>query len=132
MQIILSIQPQFVEKIFAGEKTFEFRKSVPAAVRSVIVYASRPVQRVVGAFAVKRVLQSSPDGLWNMTKHGAGVGKSFYDAYFAGKQTAYAIEIGAVKRFTEPRALSAYNIKIPPQSYCIYRMPHDAPNGCTQ
>lgn len=47
MKILLSIKPEFADKIFEGTKQFEFRKSIfkDKTVRKVVVYASSPIQK---------------------------------------------------------------------------------------
>ena len=61
MNALLSIKPEFVEKIFSGEKRFEFRKSAfRQDISCVIVYATSPVRRIVGEFEVEEILQAPP------------------------------------------------------------------------
>ena len=52
MRVLLSIKPEFAEKIFAGTKKYEFRKSIfkNANVKRIVVYASYPVQMVICEF----------------------------------------------------------------------------------
>lgn len=103
MNALLSIKPEFVEKIFSGEKRFEFRKSVfRQNISYVIVYASSPICRIVGEFEVEDVLQAPPRQLWQKTKDAAGVSKSFFFNYFSGKKYAVAIKIGKLKRYEKP------------------------------
>ena len=52
MKVVLSIKPEFANKIFDGSKKFEFRKVIfkNEKIKTVIVYASSPVQKVIGGF----------------------------------------------------------------------------------
>ena len=51
MNVILSIKPEFVEKIFSGEKQYEYRKILfKQKVDTVYIYASRPISKIVGEF----------------------------------------------------------------------------------
>lgn len=54
MKILISIKPQFVDKIRRGEKKFEFRRVLPKhqEVDTIIVYASKPVGKVVGEMII--------------------------------------------------------------------------------
>ena len=46
MKVLLSIKPEFANKIFEGTKRFEFRKSIfKKEVKTVVVYASSPLQQ---------------------------------------------------------------------------------------
>ncbi len=63
--IILSINPEFVQKIFSGEKKFEFRTLLPKkSIKKVIIYATYPISKVVGEFDVAKVLEMEPQKLW--------------------------------------------------------------------
>ena len=57
MKILLSIKPEFAEKILDGTKKFEFRRRVHTRpeVKSVIIYATMPVGRVIGEFSIERI-----------------------------------------------------------------------------
>ena len=53
MNVILSIKPEFVEKIFSGEKQYEYRKVLfKQKVDTVYIYASRPISKIVGEFKI--------------------------------------------------------------------------------
>lgn len=62
MKVLLSIKPEFAFKIFEGKKKFEFRKVIfkNPNVKTVVVYASSPVQRVIGEFEIDDILSSDP------------------------------------------------------------------------
>ena len=68
MKVVLSIKPEFAYKIFDGSKKFEFRKSIfkNEKVTSVIVYASSPVQQVIGEFEIEDILNYDLQTLWAM------------------------------------------------------------------
>ncbi|MBL7815635.1 MAG: ASCH domain-containing protein [Saprospiraceae bacterium] len=95
MKALLSIKPRFVEKIFNGEKKFEYRKVVFARknIKIVVVYATMPVGKIVGEFSIEEILESTPSEIWAKTKDFSGVEKSFYDDYFEGRTKAFAIKI---------------------------------------
>ena len=117
MTVLLSIKPEFAEKIFDGTKKYEFRKSIfkNADVKTVIVYASSPVQRVIGEFTIDRILNDDLSTIWNETERHAGITHDFYMSYFANKEKAYAIKIRNAKRYAYARRLSDYNIHYAPQ-----------------
>ena len=119
MTVLLSIKPEFAEKIFDGTKKYEFRKSIfkNADVKTVIVYASSPVQRVIGEFTIDRILNDDLSTIWNETERHAGITQDFYMSYFANKEKAYAIKIRNAKRYAHARRLRDYNIHYAPQSF---------------
>jgi predicted transcriptional regulator len=80
----LSIKPEFAEKIFAGLKKFEFRRVIfkSPAVTRVVVYASSPVQRIIGEFEIDEILSLKKGKLWRRTKRHSGIEKSFFTSIF--------------------------------------------------
>jgi len=120
MKVLLSIKPEFVEKIFAGTKKYEFRKSLfrRRDVKYVIIYASAPVKRVVGEFEITGILSDNVNSLWEQTKNHSGITKVFYDSYFQKKKIANAIQIGHLIKYEAPKSLSDYDIHHAPQSFC--------------
>lgn len=119
MKVLLSIKPEFAFKIFDGTKKYEFRKSIfkRKDIESVIVYASYPVQRVIGEFKIKNILNDDLETIWEKTSAYAGISKPYYDEYFANKDTAFAIQVGRCSRYRNPKHLSDFNVSCPPQSF---------------
>ena len=120
MKVLLSIRPEFVDKIFAGTKKFEFRKSLfkKSGIKHVVIYASAPIKRVVGEFEIEDILSDEIDVIWERTQKYAGITEFFYKSYFQNRKTANAIKIGRIKKFEKTKSLSDYNIKQAPQSFC--------------
>lgn len=120
MKAILSIKPEFADKILDGTKRFEFRKASFGAtqVESVLIYATRPIGKVVGEFEVECVHIDEPQRIWRKTRKFAGIEKCFFDEYFRGRSVAVAIAVGKVDRFETPRDLSSFGENITaPQSF---------------
>ena len=117
--VLLSIKPEFAEKIFDGTKKYEFRKSIfkNTDVQKVVVYASSPVQKVIGEFSIAEVLNDDIETIWKETALYAGITHDFYLSYFANKEKAYAIKIGETTRYRQARNLSDYNLSFAPQSF---------------
>lgn len=120
MKVLLSIKPEFVDRIFAGTKKYEFRKSLfkRCDVSHVIIYASAPEKRVVGEFEIEDLLSGDVNIIWEKTKNFSGITKAFYDSYFQKRTTANAIQIGHLTKYEKPKSLSDFNIKQAPQSFC--------------
>ncbi len=123
MKVLLSIKPEFAEKIFDGTKKFEFRKTIfkDTNVRKVVVYASAPVQKVIGEFAISDILNDDVDTIWKKTYRYSGISRDFYLSYFSNKEKAYAIKIGKITRYRQARDLSDYNLSFAPQSFAYLR-----------
>lgn len=119
MRVLLSIKPEFAFKIFEGKKKFEFRKVIfkNPNVKTVVVYASSPVQRVIGEFEIEDILSSDPSDIWRKTKEYSGISEDFFYEYFLDREIAHAIKIKKTKKYKHPLLLQDnYNV-VPPQSY---------------
>lgn len=122
MKVILSIKPEFVEKIFSGNKRFEFRRNIfkNRGVKTVLVYASAPVSKVVGEFEIGQIKEMDLVSLWKETKDMAGITEEYFYEYFNGKDLGFALEIKKVKRFKHARCINETYGKSAPQSFVYY------------
>jgi predicted transcriptional regulator len=119
-KVLLSIKPDFAERIFDGSKRYEFRRVLfrSESVTTVVVYASSPVKRVIGEFTVGAILRLKKQALWERTKNYAGIEKQYFDLYFAGRRTGFAIKVSCPERYPAPIELEhAFNFSQPPQSF---------------
>lgn len=120
MKILLSIKPEFAEGILNGTKRYEFRRRVHVndRVRTVVIYATLPVGKVVGEFSIGNIHAETPKELWKRTKDASGITKSFFSEYFRGRDVGYAIEVRQVKRYAKPKSLcEVLPSGVAPQSY---------------
>lgn len=123
MKVILSIKPEFAFKIFDGSKKFEFRKSIfkNDDVKSIVVYASSPVQKVIGEFEIAKIFNDDLETLWNLTKDYSGISEEFFYEYFSDKESGFAIQIKNLKKYDEPKCIRKdYNLS-PPQSFAYIK-----------
>lgn len=123
MKVLLSIKPEFAKKIFDGTKKFEFRKTIfkNKNVKKVIVYASSPVQKVIGEFEIEKIISKEIDALWIETQDYSGVSEEFFYEYFSKKEIGYAIKIKKAKKYRSPRKLQEEYGIFPPQSFTYLR-----------
>ena len=122
--ILLSIKPQFVKSIFSGSKQFEFRRRIfkDRNVKRVIIYATAPISKVVGEFEIDEIIETEIPRLWERTEKYSGIPKSYFEAYFDGLETGYALKIGKVKEYSYPLELQTdFNVKSPPQFFMYIR-----------
>jgi len=119
MRVLLSIKPEFAKLIFDGTKKFEFRKTIfkNKNIKTVVVYASSPLQKVIGEFEIEDIINDNLDLLWEKTKEHAGIDRAYFDQYFAAKNEGYAIKIKTVTKYEKYQSLKDdYNLT-PPQSF---------------
>ena len=118
-KVLLSIKPEFANKIFDGTKKYEFRKTLfkRSDVSSVLVYASSPVQRIIGEFTIDAIISGTLPAVWEIAENSAGISEDYFLSYFSNKTIAHAIKIGKVTKFKRPKTLIQYNVKNAPQSF---------------
>lgn len=122
MKVILSIKPEFANKIFDGTKLFEFRKVIfkNENVKSVLVYSSAPVQKVIGEFQIGKIIKSDLETLWSLTREYSGITEEYFYQYFGDKEFGFAIQIKNKIKFKIPKCLKEdYNL-LPPQSFAYW------------
>lgn len=121
MKVLLSIKPEFVRSMIDGNKKYEFRKKIfrNKNIDVVVVYATKPVGKVVGEFKIKDVLKDTPTEIWKKTKNESGISKNFFYSYFNDKDSAYAIEFDEFQKYDYPMDLMDLDksIKVAPQSF---------------
>ena len=106
--IIISIRPEHVDNILSGRKTVELRRRFPQVVSTggvMLIYASSPVQALVGAVQIEAVKQMTPRGLWRAFKDKACVTRDLFDAYFAGTNEGFGVVLGNFVHFDTPLKL---------------------------
>ncbi len=119
MRVLLSIKPEFAERIFDGTKKFEFRKAIfkNQEIKTIVVYASSPMQKVIGEVEIETIINDNFPSLWKKTKRYAGIKEDFFYQYFAERENGFAIKIKSFKRYKKPLCLRKdYNLT-PPQSF---------------
>lgn len=119
MKVLLSIKPEFANKIFDGSKKYEFRRSLfkNKNVDKIIVYASAPISRVIGEFDIDIVIKKDVHELWNDTKEHSGITRDFYLSYFKGKEEGFAIKVKKATRYDKDFCIQEKFGKKPPQSF---------------
>jgi predicted transcriptional regulator len=103
MKVLLSIKPEYTEKIFSGVKKYEFRRQKPRSIiERVFIYECSPSKNIVGWFTIKRILSGSPEKIWDICRSLSGIKKRKFFTYCNGKKVIYALEIDRVFQFKTP------------------------------
>lgn len=121
MKILLSIKPKYAQKIFNGEKRYEYRKRLFKRndIDSIIVYVTKPVGKVVGEFEIDEILEDNPMAIWEKTKQYSGISEKDYLKYFQDNEKGFAISIKNTTIYKRPLELTELSstIKSAPQSF---------------
>ena len=116
--ILLSIKPEYVQKILSRQKKFEYRKRLAKENISLIyLYATYPSMSVVASAEIVQRLSGSPEELWEKTKTMSGISKKDFFSYFDGCNSAFAYELDNIHIFNKPKPLSELGIQAAPQSF---------------
>ena len=126
--LLLSIRPEYAQKIINGTKTVELRR-VRTRLKAgdlVLLYISSPEKALVGSFEVEQVIEfeNSPKALkefWNEVKNKAGIEQHKFYRYYQGASVGVGIYIKKLEIF--PRRLELERLRKqlpslkPPQNY---------------
>ncbi len=115
----MAIHPVYANAILAGEKQVEFRKRRLADdISTVLIYATSPVQKVLGEFRVRETVVDSPTSIWERYGHIGTIAHDDFRDYYSESPQAVAILVESVTRYARPRALSELQPKpTVPQSF---------------
>lgn len=106
--LLLSVNPEFAEKIFDGEKTIELRRLRPRVESGdyLIIYVPTPCKSIVGVATVEQVLQARLGTLWKKVRHGCGITHTQFRSYFAGASVGYGIFLNRPAKLASSLALN--------------------------
>lgn len=123
--LLMSVRPKYVDRIFAGEKQIEIRKSFSEkwVGSKVALYASRPTKALVGQATVGSAISGHPDNIWAEFHDRAGCSREEFESYVGSVGRVWAIELVDVAPYTCRATLSQISELLqqdlrPPQSYC--------------
>lgn len=121
--LLISIHPEHLDAMRAGEKTVELRRVRPSIAPGsrVVFYETAPVAAVVAMAVVAEVFQTSPARLWRVVGDRSACTRREFFEYFGGRDIGYAIAFDSLRTLAKPvtrarlqRRLGSFH---PPQSY---------------
>ena len=121
--LLFSLKPCYADLVFKGLKKAELRRRIPCNLenRDVFVYVSGMTMALRGGFRIGQVWCGTPEEVWNEVSELGRVDKEEFDAYYAGRSIAYAIEIKNVWEYENPVDLNKLRRRfpnfVPPQSW---------------
>ena len=120
--LILPVKPVYADKILSNEKKYEFRKKVCREnIDSIYLYATSPVQGIVGEAEVLEKIIMDKAKLWKLTERQSGISTDYYEQYFQNCEIACAYKVGRVKRYDKTRNLKEMAISYVPQAFAYVR-----------
>ena len=119
--VLMSIKPCYARLIKTGEKTIELRRVAPKITSGdfIVIYESKPVQRITAICEVGTVLSMKIPELWNQVQNEVCITKNTFEEYFKGKEYGSGIRFKSVSILETSKALHELSPSLhPPQSYC--------------
>jgi len=86
-------------------------------VKRIVVYASSPVQKIIGEFEIDKIINLDLQALWDKTQQYSGITEDFFFQYFGEKEKGYAIKIKSFKKYKKPLCIRNDFNAFPPQSF---------------
>jgi predicted transcriptional regulator len=119
MRVILSINPAFAQRIYAGTKLWEVRRKIWSCpdIEEGIIYTTKPIGLLTGTFKIGRILHLSLKMLLLRTGGGAGASVESFDKLFSSLAMGYAIELLDVCHLQKYVPLLSLGIPSPPQGW---------------
>lgn len=125
--ILISLAPRHAQNIYDGTKKVELRRRTlhVNAGDVVWIYEKIPVGAITGSASITAVHVASPAKLWRQFGKVSGLSKVEFFEYFAGLETACALELTEAHRLLNPLSLAALRTAIgnfqPPQFFLRLR-----------
>jgi predicted transcriptional regulator len=120
---LFSIRPNYARAILDGSKEVEFRRQgLPDDVTHVVIYATAPVQHVLGMFEVAGIDKMTPSEAWKRHGHTGGIEKTAFEQYYTKAEHAFVIRVHNPQTFPTPFLLADLDENLrAPQSYMYLR-----------
>lgn len=123
MTILLSVKPEYSERIFSGEKKYEFRKKTPKEhFKKAFIYESTPTKHIVGWIWIRKILSGHPKEIWEKCNNHGGIEEEKFFSYCADKKVVHALEIEKYLQFDIP--IDPFDLCSdfkPPQNFKYFR-----------
>jgi predicted transcriptional regulator len=116
---LLSIHPQYANAIVDGKKRVEFRKTkFSKDIKSVVIYATNPLKKVLGYFEISYIEEANPRYLWIKHKNAGHIDYKDFNKYYSSPKYGIAIVIRSVWVLKRPVKLNALDLRLSaPQSF---------------
>lgn len=113
--ILVSIKPEFVDKIFNHTKKIELRKVSPNANPGdlMIIYSTYPEMAIVGICRIERVIRDTPVEIWKKHSDYLGIDKARFFDYYSNSTYAVGIVIDNARRLRSKIPLQSIKNRFP-------------------
>jgi predicted transcriptional regulator len=120
---VLSIKPEYATKIVDGVKKVELRRRFPYGTVTgarVYVYATAPIQAVIGYATIRKVEKSAVEKIWLVYQEVAFIDRKDFEDYYQDTDSGYVLILENPVRLKRPIGLDVLKSELsftPPQSF---------------
>lgn len=132
-RLVLSMRPEYAERVFSRRKQVEFRKKFSHKWRGckAVVYGTKPVGALMGEVTMRDITYGTPTAIWENFGSIGGCSREEFSSYADGSDGLYAIELSDVTPYIAPIGLAQVSHLInedlrPPQSFCDVKIGSDS------
>lgn len=119
---LFSIKPYYAKLILEGTKKFEFRLNrCKKAINRIVIYETSPVCKITGEVFVTRVIEDTPQVLWNIARDNAGIDYKSFMKYFKDRSSGVAYCLQRPRIYIPSISLNQISIRAVPQSFIYIR-----------
>lgn len=117
--IALAINPIYAHAILAGKKTVEFRRNgVPANIQKIVIYSTKPDQKILGYCDVTKCIIDTPEKLWQYFGKYGHISQHDFSSYYKGCEVGKCYMLENPRSFNLPISLEkCKTFSTPPQSF---------------
>lgn len=121
--VVLSIRPQYSEKIIEGRKTVELRRRFPVSAPEgtiAYIYSTSPVMAMVGEVEIGAVEKLPIAKIWSEYEDQAFISRLDFERYFDGLSEGFVLRFRNARPFSTPLPLAELRRRFsfePPQSF---------------
>lgn len=121
--ILVSIKPEFANKIFDGSKKIELRKVSPNVRPGdlMIVYSTSPEMAIIGICKIREVIKTTPTDIWENYAEVLGIDEERFFNYYSDSDVAVGIVIENTRRLKSKIPLQSIKKQfptfMPPQTF---------------
>ena len=90
---IISVKPEYVNKIKNNIKKWEFRKIMIKDYHNIMIYETNPTGKITLLLEISNCIKGNPKDVWERCKNCSGISEKEFFEYYKNKKNAFAYEI---------------------------------------
>ena len=108
--LLISVKPEFAEKIMVGEKTIELRKSTPKRVDKenyILIYVTSPIKELWGICKINNLIKEDKKNFWSKYGSKTGITKQQFNEYYkTNKKKSFSNGLKKLTTYKDERSIN--------------------------